>query len=224
MPSRIPSVVALSLAVILLAAGCSSSAGSDEPPEPADSVTTSAEGGQEATEDPGDAGAAGDFGDPATAACDLITDEEAQAFLEFELSEPKTGQHQEVNGSSICTWSGADGLDFRTIQTSIVRSAWIAEESREMRPDVSAQWFWDINTEPSEFEGETIEPLFNIEKPGPAGLGPESYFGPLGLCVLEGPDLWWCTSAGGLGADLENPQAVKIMEEMAALVDSRIQA
>lgn len=222
MRARLSSTAALSIAVVLLSAGCSSSSGSDEPVRSAAATVSSGDGGQQAADGSGGVATAGDFGDPATAACDLITDEEAQGFLEFEMTEPKTAQYQEVNGSSLCTWSAADGLDFRTIQTSIFRSAWIAEESRQARPDVSAQWFWDANTESSEFDGSTIEPLFDLDEPGPAGLGQESYFGPLGLCVLESTDLWWCTSAGGLGADLGNPQAVEIMEEMASKVDGRL--
>lgn len=210
---------ALALVGALLLAGCSAGDADPTDPTPAAGTATAQAPDPTAEAEPAD------FGDPGTAACGLLTDEEAQELLEFPMTDEPTGDHLEVLGTGNCTWSAADGLDFRSIQVIVNRSAWISEEAKEMNPDVSARWYWDVNTaESTGPDGETIEPLFDTSRPGPDGLGVQSYYGPLGLCVLESDDLYWCVSAGGLGADLENPEAVSIMEQMATLVDGRIDA
>ena len=161
-------------------------------------------------------------GVPEAQACGLLTEEEAAGLLGLPLAAPPEGLYQAIIGTANCTWTASDEVTFRAVQTMITRSGWVSPELADQTPEVTAEYLWEQNSIPQELDGEVVEPLFFLDRPGPEGLGQQSYYSPIGLCVLESTDLWWCVSAGGVTTDADSPQALATMAEMAELVAPRI--
>ena len=202
----------VALGAVLALSACSGT----EDPEPAD-PTAAVD-----TDTPGDPAAAVPDGVPETQACGLLSEEEAAGFLELPLGAPPEGLYQAIIGTANCTWTASNDSTFRAIQASITRTGWVSPALADQTPEVTAEYLWEQNSIPQELDGEAVEPLFFLDRPGPEGLGQQSYFSPIGLCVLESTDLWWCVSAGGITTDTESPEAQATMVAMAELVDTRI--